>query len=631
VWARLGLLIVVLAACTEPGRALEEWKLSDPEVRDVRVVLPGRFTDALGDRETTFELRRRVDLSLDERGQRLTLVVPCLHGQILATVDGVALADFGDVLVGDHRFVIEPASTGGESLELVLQVHRDWFVYSSGDVGSAPRLFNGIATTPQRAARFNRAVAIASVTVAVFLVLLFGIIGFVERQRTALVAAATIACAVPMILSWQLSLLHVVGGQGAATISGIAVMLGVLGLLSFVRGSFGFGPLSRVWIAVLLAAAVANLANLVSLETVAWVDRVTNPLVLVGQLYAVVLLIRAARKRQFRIDALIVLGGWINAVVLGALEFSVPAALGERPLGAAHVLSLCMLGQAAALSIVLGRQYAVRQRELERTTSELQHQVAERSRELATMFSGLAREANAIAIGRMIDGRYRVLRHLGAGGMGAVYEVERSSDGRHLALKTLRVRTDADALARFGREAQIAAALDDPHLVPVIDVGIDEGTMYLVMPLIAGGSLADQQQRYGDAAWARSVLGQIAHGLAVLHEHGIVHRDLKPANVLLDDGVAKIADFGLAFGADAPELTQVRVVAGTPRYMAPELRSDARAATSSSDVYAFGVMGRELIGAAEDRELAALLTSCTDEDFRSRPTAAELARALGAA
>jgi serine/threonine-protein kinase len=312
------------------------------------------------------------------------------------------------------------------------------------------------------------------------------------------------------------------------------------------------------------------------------------------------------------------------------------------------------------------RAAELRERELERVNEEVRRQVAERSRELSETLGKLSNAPVAIEANRTIDGRYRVVRRLGAGGMGAVYEVERTSDGRRLALKTLRGRGNPDILARLAREAQIAAQLHHPNLVPVLDVGIADGVLFFVMPLIAGGSLERQRPRFGDAGWVKPLLAPIAAGLAALHEHGIVHRDLKPGNILLADGVPQIADFGLASvpvdrGSDtldssaahadtATPLTRAGDLMGTPAYMAPEFAAGANAASPASDVFAFGLIAYELLrgrapfgepvvfARAEGRvvklpvvdDLAAPIARSLDLDPAKRPSAVELAAALRA-
>jgi serine/threonine-protein kinase len=294
---------------------------------------------------------------------------------------------------------------------------------------------------------------------------------------------------------------------------------------------------------------------------------------------------------------------------------------------------------------------------VDHTTTELQRQIAARSQEVGTVLAKLAQQPREpIDAGRVIDGRYRVIRWLGAGGVGAVHEVERIADARHFALKTLHGNVNPEAMARFAREAEISARLDHPNLVAVVDFGVIDGGLFLVMELIEGGSLEDERALFGSVAWAVPLLGQVATGLAAMHQLGIVHRDLKPENILVSNGVARIADFGLALlhtdriTAMAPgRLTHANEVFGTFDYMAPELAEGARRASSASDVFAFGVLGYEMTDGAKPFPeppillrianqpipaapahgvLGTLLVRCLDLDPAKRPTAATLVSEL---
>ena len=213
-------------------------------------------------------------------------------------------------------------------------------------------------------------------------------------------------------------------------------------------------------------------------------------------------------------------------------------------------------------------------------------------------------------IGRVIDSRFRVLRLLGAGGMGAVYLAEHVGIGKRVAVKVLRgdLRSRPDIVSRFRREAMAVSKLTDAHTITVFDFGIWKGLVYLVMEYLQGTDLAAVLEVEGrlDMGRALNIAHQICSALAEAHAVGIVHRDLKPENVFITrttngDEFAKVLDFGLAkmvAGHDRVDFeTQAGALLGTPFFMAPEqVRSqevDAR-----TDLYALGgLMYRMLTGA----------------------------------
>jgi hypothetical protein len=242
------------------------------------------------------------------------------------------------------------------------------------------------------------------------------------------------------------------------------------------------------------------------------------------------------------------------------------------------------------------------ERELALLNAEVRRQVAERARDLAQALSRLSdapRAQSVLAPGNVVEGRYRVVRLLGRGGMGQVHEVERLVDGRRLALKMMTGAPHREALIRLAREAEIAAQLDHPNVVAALDVGITvSGAVFLVMQLVAGPTLEQQALRFGDVPWAVPILAQIARALAVMHAHGIIHRDLKPSNVLLEGTTVKVTDFGIASLArpvGSEPLTRTGVIIGTPLYMAPELADGTREATPASDVFSLGVVAHEIL------------------------------------
>ncbi len=203
--------------------------------------------------------------------------------------------------------------------------------------------------------------------------------------------------------------------------------------------------------------------------------------------------------------------------------------------------------------------------------------------------------------GEVVAGRYRLIDRLGAGGMGEVWRAEQTALGREVALKLVQegaAQALGDARARFRREAELAARVEHRNVVGIIDFGTtDEGTQYLVMPLLKGEPLESRLARRPPSIlelleWTRGVLG----GLAAIHDKGIVHRDLKPANVFLaedaDGVVPKLLDFGISRRAEAGAagLTALGTAIGTPRYMAPEQFESARDVDARADLWSAGAM-----------------------------------------
>ncbi|MCU1377303.1 MAG: Serine/threonine protein kinase [Acidimicrobiales bacterium] len=196
---------------------------------------------------------------------------------------------------------------------------------------------------------------------------------------------------------------------------------------------------------------------------------------------------------------------------------------------------------------------------------------------------------------QLIAGRYRLDRSLGVGGMGQVWLAEDSLLGRTVAVKVvdLRGRGDEEALrARVMREARAAARIDDPGSVRIFDVVDDGHAVYLVMELIEAPTLADIVTAEGPlAADAVARIGlDVLGALAAAHRAGIVHRDVKPNNVMvLSDGSAKLADFGIASVKDDPSLTATGMVLGTPKYMSPE-QARGETAGAPADLWGLGAL-----------------------------------------
>ncbi len=201
-------------------------------------------------------------------------------------------------------------------------------------------------------------------------------------------------------------------------------------------------------------------------------------------------------------------------------------------------------------------------------------------------------------------GEFRVIRELGRGGMGVVYEADQTSLRRRVALKVLRFGAVADleAMQRFRREAETVARLHHTNIVPIFAVGCERDVHYYAMQFIEGQSLADvlaESRRTGKLLSPQEVAGwgrQAAEALAHAHQRGVIHRDIKPSNLLLDpEGLVWLTDFGLAKRADLATLTVTGALMGTPRYMSPEqAESLERPVDHRTDVYSLGATLYEL-------------------------------------
>ncbi|GAA4694372.1 PASTA domain-containing protein [Nocardioides nanhaiensis] len=211
-------------------------------------------------------------------------------------------------------------------------------------------------------------------------------------------------------------------------------------------------------------------------------------------------------------------------------------------------------------------------------------------------------------IGRVLEGRYRLLSRIARGGMATVYEALDLRLDRTVAVKVMHpgLGDDDEFAARFVREARAAARLSHPHVVAVHDQGDDDGTVFLVMELVQGHTLHEVIAKEAPMAPARALelLEPVLSALASAHRAGLVHRDVKPANVLIaDDGRVKVADFGLAkaVSADTQHTATQGVLIGTVSYLAPELVVEGRADTRA-DVYAVGVLLYELLTGVKPHE-----------------------------
>jgi serine/threonine-protein kinase len=203
-----------------------------------------------------------------------------------------------------------------------------------------------------------------------------------------------------------------------------------------------------------------------------------------------------------------------------------------------------------------------------------------------------------VAGNTLVDGRYRILRRIGSGGMADVYCAEDSHLGRQVAIKVLhrRFAQDQEFVERFRREAKSAAGLSHPNVVGVFDRGEHEGTYYIAMEFLTGRTLKDIVTSEAPLPQERviDVGTQILQAAGFAHRHGVIHRDFKPHNVIVDEhGHAKVTDFGIA-RAGASEMTETGSIMGTAQYLSPE-QAQGHAVTATSDIYSIGVMLYEML------------------------------------
>ncbi|HSE50796.1 MAG TPA: serine/threonine-protein kinase, partial [Gemmatimonadales bacterium] len=229
------------------------------------------------------------------------------------------------------------------------------------------------------------------------------------------------------------------------------------------------------------------------------------------------------------------------------------------------------------------------------------------------------------ALQAALAGRYRVEHPVGQGGMGVVYLAHDLKHDRAVAIKVLRPGV-ATLLGpeRFLREIGIAAQLSHPHIVPLHDSGEADGRLYYVMPFVAGETLRERLDKGGKLPpdQALHIIRQVASALSHAHGRGVIHRDIKPSNILLSEGFALVADFGLARAlsrvSETEDISSVGLPIGTPRYMSPEQALGDRSLDGRTDLYALGRVLEEMIADPVPAAVTRAVARCLARDPAER-------------
>ena len=206
-----------------------------------------------------------------------------------------------------------------------------------------------------------------------------------------------------------------------------------------------------------------------------------------------------------------------------------------------------------------------------------------------------------IRLAAALADRYRIERELGQGGMATVYLAQDLRHHRQVAIKLMRPELAAVIGAeRFLSEIRTTANLQHPHILPLFDSGEADGVLYYAMPFVEGESLRDRltREKQLPIADAVRIATEVASALDYAHRHGVIHRDIKPENILLHDGSALVADFGIALAASkagGTRITETGMSVGTPHYMSPEQAMGEREITARSDIYALGAITYEML------------------------------------
>jgi hypothetical protein len=642
-------LVALLTGC-DRDRVVElpDWQLTSELVAAKPVHFPAHLNGDLPSHETKYALRASVTLPGDLRGRPLTFELPMLRARSSLFVDGEEMTPLDPRMRQGYRGTDQSAfripARLTERGALALEIVVDYRQLLASRVEVAPRISEREEgdTSFVLVRELNEWTAAASGVVVLFTAFVYGLVYLRDRRRAAYGWFVVESCGAAYTLT-QHGVLQLLVGRYEQSVVPPLIAIGELASVHFTHALFKLGKPSRAWTWAAGVSVVAALAMPSPFLSPKWVVIPSTLMTIANVNYQAYQMARVWRRDGPSLQAGAIFVSWILLGILGTPDMIYWFDLGDVARGF-HGVSLGLAIMATLQAVALGKEHHEALVESERLNDELRRQIASRADTLAAALmraSTLGTGGRILEIGDRLDGRYEIVRRLGEGAAGIVYEVRRLSDGGHFALKLLRAAADTTDMARFAREAQLIAKLDHPNVVRIVDVDVNAtGFFYIVVELIEGRSLGEHRARFGDARWGLRVLGQVASGLAAIHAQGIMHRDLKPGNILVTENGARelsvrIADFGIAGQAglhdlgpggsaipsgDELLLTTTGMWIGTPRYMAPELVDGAKKADLASDVFAFGLVAFEVLTGSLPYDGSAALRALKGETYVPPPS-----------
>jgi serine/threonine protein kinase len=630
------LLIVLLTlGCLgcgrQTGQLISSWTLAVPGHAPVSIEVPARLGDVLPNRSMSYELKATVNVDRDLAAHDVEFVLPCLAAHVSLRVNGEEMRLAGDPELDaafggstPRRWLLPRAATSGDGpITFELEVEHRWSQSARIDVPAELVVAGTESPLVERNRLINQQGAWFGVIALSQVGITFLAVYFWDRRRRAYLWFAIQALTASYYPAFVAGIpVHWLGPWTQNML--LAQSLAVAPIISvyFTHAFFGLPRPNHGWAALLMVGTVSPMAVVAAATTAG-----TDFLVTTYSAVIVVVCVVAAIGYQlvigvrllgsyadrgivvFFLCCWLALGGssWVDLLTWAGgpdlLQGARPACVG---LGLFGIFQSMLLSRSHFRSLIeadllndrLRRQVddlEERGSEIETLNEELRRQIGRRTADVLAALTDSDRALDiTLQAGDIVEGRYRVVRALGVGGMGAVYEVERVNDGKRLALK-LAQEVRGLALARLAREARIASQIHHPNVVSIVDADVAQGGYaYLVMELVEGQTLAEGGKKRG-MPWRLEVLFQVLQGVKALHAQGIIHRDLKPSNILLSETETsqprvKITDFGISRWLDDEPSGPIEQ-AGTPTSPKVEGATMRDGAAAVTVVDAAGRMG----------------------------------------